>query len=181
MPGFWDKFPDTNYHEINLDWFLKLAEYVKSTADTMNEWKQEHTAEYEELVAHVNAIQDWIDGLEEGDIPQVLLDGLKVWIDDNIEQIIGRNIKYVWFGLTIDGYFVAYMPESWQELWFDTVMNYEDEYYGHLLIKYDAYGLRKTAPYYSTEPGSLPIDRFWSKDELMPYIIEGDDVHGVLP
>lgn len=147
MPGFWDKFPDTNYHEINLDWFLKLAEYVKSTADTMNEWKREHTAEYEELVAHVNAIQDWIDGLEEGDIPDALLNGLRAWIDSNLQELIGDNIRYTWFGLTEDGYFVAYMPESWQELWFDTVMDYSDTYYGHLLIKYDGNHLRKTMGY----------------------------------
>lgn len=170
MPGFWDKFPDTNYHEINLDWFLKLAEYVKSTADTMNRWKEEHEQEYQELLDHVNAIQDWIDGLEEGDIPQALLDGLASWIDRNIEDLIGKNIRYVWFGLTNDGHFVAYMPESWQELWFDTVMNYENEYYGHLLIKYDPEGLRETTPYYSTTAASYPeLVNYWSKAELQPY------------
>lgn len=169
MAGFWDKFPNTNYHEINLDWFLKLAEYVRSTADEMNQWKTEHEQEYQELLEHVNAIQDWIDDLEAGDIPQALLDGLATWIDTNIESLIGRNIRYVWFGLTNDGYFVAYMPNSWQELWFDTVMDFENEYYGHLLIKYDPEGLQETTPYYSTTSGQLPIDRFWSKSELQPY------------
>lgn len=167
MPGFWDKFPDTNYHEINLDWFLKLAEYLKSTADTMNRWKAEHEQEYQELLAHVNAIQDWIDGLEEGDIPQALLDGLASWIDKNIEDLIGKNIRYVWFGLTDDGYFVAYMPESWQELWFDTVMDFQNEYYGHLLIKYDPEGLRETTPYYSTDRW-LDRSQYWSKEDLQP-------------
>ena len=169
MAGFWDKFPNTNYHEINLDWILKVMEYVKSTADEMNEWKETHQKEYEELLAHVDAIQDWIDGLEEGDIPQSLLDGLATWIDDNIQDLISRNIRYVWFGLTDDGHFVAYIPESWQELWFDTVMDFENEYYGHLLIKYDPEGLRKTTPYYSTTGEYLDIDRFWSKSELQPY------------
>lgn len=169
MAGFWDKFPSTNYHEINLDWFLKLAEYVRSTADEMNRWKAEHEQEYQELLEHVNAIQDWIDDLEAGDIPQALIEGLATWIDTNIESLIGKNIRYVWFGLTDDGHFVAYMPESWQELWFDTVMNYQNEYYGHLLIKYDPEGLREATPYYSTYEDVLPTDRFWSKSELQPY------------
>ena len=147
MPGFWDKFPNTNFHEINLDWILKVIDYVKSTADTLNEWKAEHEQEYKDLLAHVDAIQAWIDGLEDGDIPQALLDGLATWIDNNIEDLIGRNIRYVWFGLTNDGYFAAYMPDSWPELWFDTVMDFSSEYYGHLLIKYDGYGLRETTPY----------------------------------
>jgi hypothetical protein len=29
-------------------------------------------------------------------------------------------IKTVWFGLTDDGYFVAYIPESWQDVTFRT-------------------------------------------------------------
>ena len=132
--AFWDDFPNTNFHEINLDWFLKVANYVKSTADEINAWKATHEKEYEELLDHVDAIQRWIDGLEDGDIPEALLEGL-------------RNIRYTWFGLTDDGYFVAYMPESWQELWFDTVMDFEDDYYGHLLIKYDANHLRKVTTY----------------------------------
>lgn len=169
MPGFWDKFPNTNYHEINLDWILKLMEYVKTTADSMNEWKTEHQKEYEDLLEHVDALQKWVDDLEDGDIPQSVLDGLAAWIDAHVEDLIGRNIRYVWFGLTDDGHFVAYMPNSWQELWFDTVMNFENEYYGHLLIKYDPEGLRKTTPYYSTIDEYLDIDRFWSKSELQPY------------
>lgn len=168
--AFWDDFPNTNFHEINLDWFLKVANYVKTTADTMNEWKAAHEKEYEELLQHVNAIQDWIDGLEEGDIPEALINGLAAWIDKNIEDLIGKNIRYVWFGLTNDGYFVAYMPESWQELWFDTVMDFQNEYYGHLLIKYDPEGLRETTPYYSTDRW-LDRTQFWSKEDLQP--IEG--------
>lgn len=168
--AFWDDFPNTNFHEINLDWFLKVANYVKTTADTMNEWKAAHEKEYEELLQHVNAIQDWIDGLEDGDIPEALINGLAAWIDKNIEDLIGKNIRYVWFGLTNDGYFVAYMPESWQELWFDTVMDFQNEYYGHLLIKYDPEGLRETTPYYSTDRW-LDRSQFWSKEDLQP--IEG--------
>lgn len=145
--AFWDDFPNTNFHEINLDWFLKVANYVKSTADEMNAWKATHEKEYKELLAHVDAIQRWIDGLEDGDIPEALLEGLRNWIDANLQELIGRNIRYTWFGLTEDGYFVAYMPESWQELWFDTVMDFQDEYYGHLLIKYDANHLRKVTTY----------------------------------
>lgn len=169
--AFWDDFPNTNFHEINLDWFLKVAEYVKTTADTMNTWKAKHEQEYKELLQHVNAIQKWIEDLEDGDIPDALIQGLASWIDSNIESLIGKNIRYVWFGLTNDGHFVAYMPESWQELWFDTVMNYNDEYYGHLLIKYDPEGLRETTPYYSSDPEFLPVAKYWTKDELQPYTI----------
>lgn len=147
MAYFWDHYPDTNYHEINMNWFLHVAQYVKETADTMNEWKATHEKEYQDLKELVEALEKWIYDFSQGDIPEAILEGLKVWIDSNVQDLLSRNIKYVWFGLTDDGYFVAYMPERWQELWFDTVMDFESEYYGHLLIKYDGNHLRKTTPY----------------------------------
>lgn len=168
---FWDKYPDTNFHEINVDWILEVCRYVKATADTMNEWKREHTAEYNALVQRVTDIENWILSMEEGDIPQAILDGLATWIDNNVQDLISRNIKFVWFGLTDDGYFVAYMPESWQELWFDTDMDFDSEYYGHLLIKYDPFGLRETTPYYSTDRW-LDRSQFWSRADLVPFPID---------
>lgn len=170
MAYFWDKYPDTNFHEINLDWFLHVANYVKETADQMNEWKATHQKEYDDLKKAVEALEDWVADVEKGDIPQALINGLAAWIDSNMQELIGRNIRYVWFGLTNDGHFVAYMPESWEELWFDTVMDFENEYYGHLLIKYDPEGLRETTPYYSTDRW-LDRSQYWSKTELIPFPI----------
>lgn len=168
MAYFWDQYPDTNFHEINLDWFLKVAQYVKETADTMNEWKKTHEKEYRDLKQLVDSIEDWIEDIESGDIPEALINGLATWIDNNVQQLIGKNMRYVWFGLTDEGYFVAYMPESWKELWFDTVMDYSNEYYGHLLIKYDAQGLQEATPYYSTDRW-LNRDQFWSREDLIPF------------
>ena len=170
MAFFWDNYPDTNFHEINLDWFLKVAQYVKETADTMNEWKATHEKEYRDLKRAVEAIEDWIQDIEDGDIPEALLAGMETWIDNNVQQLIGKNIRYVWFGLTNDGHFVAYMPESWDELWFDTVMDFANEYYGHLLIKYDPNGLRETTPYYSSDRW-LDRSQFWSREDLIPFPI----------
>lgn len=61
---------------------------------------------------------------------------IQAWIDENMERIIKAAIKMVFFGLTQEGYFVAYIPESWNEITFDTVMNYADENYGRLVLEY---------------------------------------------
>lgn len=64
----------------------------------------------------------------------------EIWNGDYsfVEHIIEDAIKNVWFGLNQEGYFVAYIPESWQSLQFattgyDTKVPTEPEY-GHLVI-----------------------------------------------
>lgn len=60
---------------------------------------------------------------------------IEQWIADNMEWIIEQSIKMVFFGLTLDGYFVAYIPESWNDIVFDTGMVYGREDYGRLILK----------------------------------------------
>ena len=61
---------------------------------------------------------------------------LEKWINDNMERIISKAIKMVFFGLTPDGYFCAYIPSSWAGIMFDTVADYASENYGCLVLKY---------------------------------------------
>ena len=58
------------------------------------------------------------------------------WIDEHLEFIYDHTIKQIYFGLTDDGYFVAYIPESWDDITFDTIMNYSDANYGSLTLSY---------------------------------------------
>ena len=60
---------------------------------------------------------------------------LQQWVDDNMERIILRAIKFVYFGLTNDGYFCAYIPASWSEITFDTGAVYGRSDYGRLILK----------------------------------------------
>lgn len=61
---------------------------------------------------------------------------IEKWINDNMERIISKAIKMVFFGLTPDGYFCAYIPSSWAGIMFDTVADYASENYGCLVLKY---------------------------------------------
>lgn len=61
---------------------------------------------------------------------------IRAWIDRNMERIISQAIKMVFFGLTDDGYFCAYIPSSWQGIIFDTVADYTSENYGCLVLSY---------------------------------------------
>lgn len=61
---------------------------------------------------------------------------IAAWIDEHMPDIIARAIKMVFFGLNLEGYFVAYIPDSWADITFDTVANYQDDNYGRLVLSY---------------------------------------------
>lgn len=104
---------------------------------------------YEVLCKVVNYINKLIDSDKEivSDIDDLKkdLEVVQKWIDDYdtsfAESIIEEHIAtMVFFGLTNSGYFVAYIPESWDSITFETT-GY-DAYidlmpeYGHLVLRY---------------------------------------------
>ena len=62
------------------------------------------------------------------------------WIDEHLEFIFDRVIKQVFFGLTDDGYFCAYVPSSWADIEFDTGMVYGQFDYGRLILRFNVDG-----------------------------------------
>jgi hypothetical protein len=62
---------------------------------------------------------------------------IEQWVNDNMERIISSAMKMVFFGLTDDGYFCAYIPDSWSDITFDTGASYADQTtYGRLILSY---------------------------------------------
>lgn len=64
-------------------------------------------------------------------------DQVEQWIKDNLDYIFAHVVKQVYFGLTQDGYFVAYIPKSWNDIIFDTGMDYTLDTYGRLILRWD--------------------------------------------
>ena len=63
---------------------------------------------------------------------------LASWIAEHMPDIISASIRNVWFGLTMDGYFVAYIPQNgWDEIVFDTGAVYGSEEYGRLILMFN--------------------------------------------
>ena len=167
--GFLDRYPYTNFHEINLDWILRTCKHVLEVATNLEEWRREHEQEYQDLVQRVGDLENWMEKIEAGEIPESIITGLGEWLDKNMEALFSRAIKFVWFGLTKSGYFVAYIPESWQELTFDTCMDFSNEYYGHLLICYEDEKLQDAETYHRAHIHDHDLDNYWNKEELRPY------------
>lgn len=87
-----------------------------------------------EAIAQLQAdFQKFMDG----GFDEHYIELLKAWIDAHFADIIRDGVRQVFFGLTRDGYFVAYVPESWQDLTFDTGMVYGRSDYGRLILRMD--------------------------------------------
>lgn len=84
---------------------------------------------------------------------------LEQWINDNVKWLWETFAQMVFFGLTSDGHFCAYVPDSWADITFDTGAVYGTANYGRLLLKYNTDGrgvIDNTAPDYET--GDLSAD-----------------------
>ena len=125
-------FPYTDFHELNLDTFLaKFKEFIERL-DSLDSWRSTHEAEYQELKL-------LYDDIVSGNFPDSMTAALERWVRQNGVDIIGELVKMVFFGITMDGYFVAYISDSWDEITFGTTGL--DDFpagveYGHLTLSY---------------------------------------------
>ena len=132
MFGFDNKYPYTDFHELNLDWVLNK---IKANQDNIDE-----------IFTIINAWADTAEKIRElyqaiisGNFPPEIIAALTDWMRENALDIVGDLVHMVFFGLTLDGYFVAYVPESWDDITFNT-SNYDismpDVDFGRLVLSY---------------------------------------------
>ena len=125
-------FPYTDFHELNLDWIIAHFKEFIEEINSLKAWRSSHEAEYQEL-------KQLYDNIVSGNFPDSMTQALERWVRQNGVDIIGELVKMVFFGITMDGYFVAYIPDSWDEITFGT--SGLDDFptgvdYGHLTLSY---------------------------------------------
>lgn len=132
---FINKYNYTDFHELNLDWIIKSTKELIIEVDSLFDWKSEFQDEYQELVNYYNRILA-------GDFPEDVQEAFYNWMERNAIDLVGRLVNLVIFNITDDGYFVAYIPESWDEIQFgttglDVITDLQPDY-GHLVLSYEA-------------------------------------------
>ena len=106
--------------------FDKVEHYLDYMAELMNQWNIEFTDEMNE---QLTALWNTVNGDFEKDFNK--------WFNENIESYMKKATSMVYFGINLEGYFVAYVPESWSDIIFDTGMVYGLDTYGRLILRYD--------------------------------------------
>ena len=126
-------FPNSRTYDNDLGWIiknfnksedqikalLKCCDDVKDNLDTLNEFKNQ---------------------LESGQFPPEMEAAFYTWALQHVPDFIADAVKNVFFGLTDNGYFVAYIPNSWDDITFNTtefdIDLPECQEYGHLVLSY---------------------------------------------
>lgn len=130
------EFPHTRTYDSDLGWLIKTVKQITELVSGLEEWKTQHEEEYDQLKA-------LYDALMSGNFPPSIVDAFNKWAAANMPDLIQEMILTVWFGITDDGYFVAYIPESWQDIIFNTtglditIPGYE---YGRLVLSFNIGG-----------------------------------------
>lgn len=123
---YWDVYSqEQRYHAI-CEELCKIISY----SDFLGKKVNLNTQRIAELVAEFQKFK-------ESGFYDYYAEQIEQWINDNLEWIFKTLAKQVFFGLTLDGYFVAYIPESWDDIVFDTGHVYGADTYGRLILRWD--------------------------------------------
>lgn len=139
---------DNTIKQLTKDYEDQLNSYKQDTDKEINDFKasitkQQNTFEQKinvqinDLTTKVNECYEEVEKLINGEYIETYVQALATWIDNNLQVMVSKIVKYVWFEINEDGYFVAYIPDVWDFVDFDTEMNPDDEDYGKLALLWE--------------------------------------------
>jgi hypothetical protein len=110
----------------------KLVHYCDMLSDSENETRDA-----------VNKLTELFRKFQESGFDDYYKAQIESWIYEHMPSIIGKAMQMVFFGITDDGYFCAYVPETWSQIMFDTDKVYASTTYGHLILSFNVQPLNK--------------------------------------
>ena len=127
------EFPHTRTYDSDLGWLIKDTHTLDEMVAAIKQWIVDTQPTIEDLQRLYNNIIN-------GNFPPDMIAALTNWMEHNALDLVGNLVKSVFFGITDDGYFVAFIPESWSDITFNTTgldinVPLEPEY-GHLILSY---------------------------------------------
>ena len=106
-------YPYQNLEDLNLDYLLRVADKAAETLKDLGAYADRVT----ELESAVQAIRG-------GNFTPEMIARIIDIVQRDIIGLVGEMVKFVFFGLTDDGFFVTYIPEPWDSIIFNT-SNYD--------------------------------------------------------
>ena len=129
------EFPYTDPNFYNDDWLLSKMKELLGWMEQTDEWKTEYEQAYEDY-------KTMVENIENGTFPDSITNAFKDWMSKNALSLVGELVKSVFFEITPDGYFVAWIPDSWDDIVFNTsgfdinLIGHPEVSFGHLVLSY---------------------------------------------
>lgn len=131
LPAVYDD--SLSYYEL----LCKVVDYLNKVIDELNTQGDAIT----ELQENVAALDLAFAEFKEHGFDDYYAAQVERWVAQNLDAVLKAFVKkQVFFGLTSDGYFTAYIPDAWSDIIFDTGMVYGRSDYGRLILRFDADG-----------------------------------------
>ena len=139
---------DNTIKQLTKDYENQLNQYKQDTDKNISDFKTSITNQQNTFEANINIkingltdrVNDCyaeVEKLINGEYIETYVQALATWIDNNLQVMVSKIVKYVWFEVNEDGYFVAYIPDTWDFIDFDTEMNPDNEDYGKLALLWE--------------------------------------------
>ena len=119
---------------------LSYYEFLCKIAEKLNEVIDNYGIFDGTLIRFQNQIDELkkeFEEFKEHGFDDYYAEQVKEWIANNLTYIFDNVIRQVYFGLTLEGYFVAYIPKGWDDIIFDTGMQFGVDTYGRLILRWD--------------------------------------------
>lgn len=127
------EFPHTRTYDSDLGWLIKHVNTYDEVIQELNQWIANNQPKLDDMEALYQA-------LISGNLPEGVQEGIEKWCRENMYDLIGEIATLVFFGLNDAGYWVAYIPDSWSDIIFNTTgldINIpEHPEYGRLVLSY---------------------------------------------
>ena len=135
--AYFNEFPHTRNYDQDLGWLIsKMKKLLENYTGTLNT--------IEEVQDLTNYLKNELNKIISGEYDGIYQDNLQKYLSDHLPEIIASIVKFVFFGISESGYFVAYIPESWEEIIFKTTgldISISGFDYGRLVLQYDIEGV----------------------------------------
>lgn len=134
--SYFSDFPHTRNSDQDFGELIK--QYVELNArydDVLYKVEKcvENNVELQKELAEIKKeLYDYVSGK----LIPAYLEATKKYINENLIDFVSEIVKYVVFGISADGHFVAYIPSSWDFIKFDTVYDQTSELFGHLILRW---------------------------------------------
>ncbi len=129
-------FPHTHFYETDLRELLHKVSTYDEAIRTLNEWIRVNGPKINDFEKFINDMQ------KSSTLPDGVKEALFDWASEHLVDLVGQTVKMVFFGLTDDGHFCAWIPDSWRDITFNTsdydiiLTAHPEVGFGHLILSY---------------------------------------------